>query len=100
MPWGSPMPATTFDLLHTPPSFVHGMVGDEIWQTCWGDRHTNITGAHSVPYKMLHILKWAVETNAPKDMVPDLDAGRSRYKDILQEHIKARQTADGKHAHY
>ena len=100
MPWGSPMPATTFDLLHTPPCFVHGMVGDEIWQTCWGDRHTNITGAHSVPYKMLHILKWAVETNAPKDLVPDLDAGRARYKEILQDHIKARQTADGKNSHY
>ena len=94
------MPATTFDLLHTPPCFVHGMVGDDIWQTCWGDRHTKITGAHSVPYKMLHILKWAVETNAPKDLVPDLDAGRARYKEILQDHIKARQTADGKNSHY
>ena len=94
------MPATTFDLIRAPPSFVHSMVGNDIWQACWGDRHPSITGAHSVPFKMLHILKWVVEANAPKDLQPDLDAGRAMYKDILQEHIRVRQAVDGQSVHY
>ena len=55
VPWGSPLPATTFDVLRVPPFFVHSMVGDRIWTSCWGERHPNIADSHWVPYKLLNV---------------------------------------------
>ena len=94
VPWGSPLPATTFDLLTVPPCFVHGMVGTEIWAACWGDRHPSITGAHSVPHKLLNVLKWQVEASLPADTVPDLPRGREIYKSIVAEYALARKTKE------
>ena len=94
VPWGSPLPATTFDLLTVPPCFVHGMVGTGIWTACWGDRQANITGAHSVPRKLLNVLKWQVEASLPAGTEPDLPRGQEIYKNIVKEYVMARQAKE------
>ena len=43
------------------PSFIHGLVGDVIWKACWGERHTDITPQHAFPYKLLNVVRHAVE---------------------------------------
>ena len=94
IPWGSPTPAATFDLLTVPPCFVRSMVGNTIWEACWGSRQAHITGANWVPIKLLNVLKWAVESNAPKGLEPNLPAGKEIYKNIVAEYARARQAKE------
>ena len=80
VPWNAQLPALTFHVLGALPSIIHGLTGDAIWQACWGERHPNITTAHYVPFKLLHVVKWIVEQNQTQQ--PDTAAqedGRSRY---------------------
>ena len=100
VPWGSMLPDTTFEMLRVSPGFVHSMVGDRMWEACWGDRHTHITAAHWVPHKLFNVLKWVVEMRAQKGLLPDLDSGKEMYKHIILENQRLRSQAQEPGANY
>jgi hypothetical protein len=85
------LPALQFESLGVLPSFIHTMVGDTIWQTCWQDRHAEISGKHWIPYKLLNITKTVVEN---KYQLEDglLEEGRKKYAEVEKAAAKRRKT--------
>jgi hypothetical protein len=77
-PWGK-MPAITFQLLGAAPSFIHGMVGDKIWQACWKSRHTAISEDMFVPYQLMDVLKWIIQQRAATLTAEQQLEGQQRY---------------------
>ena len=55
-PFGQ-LPPVTFEGLGVPPSFVHSMVGDKIWQGYWEERHPHIEMKNWIPRSLLQILQ-------------------------------------------
>ena len=51
-----------FHELKVEPWFVHRLVGDTIWQACWGERAPHIHGEVTVPQKLLTIVTHIVAT--------------------------------------
>ena len=58
------LPPLTFDQAGLPPCFAHTLVGDTVWQSCWGVRHPHIGGDNMVPLKLLTVLRHVVSTLA------------------------------------
>ena len=82
VPWGSSLPSVQFSHLGVHPCFMHGLVGDVIWQACWGDRHASITEEHAVPYKLLNLVRHVVESlNTDQTEVQRVE-GRVRYQAV------------------
>ena len=90
VPWGSALPSVQFEHLGVQPCFFHGLVGDTIWQACWGDRHGSITLQHAVPYKLLNVVKHVVETLKDEQTQEQLDQGKTHYQSVQKEAEKRR----------
>ena len=90
VPWGSTLPSVQFEHLGVLPCFIHGLVGDTIWQACWGDRHGNITLQHAVPYKLLNVAKHVVEGFNTEQTQVQLDEGKTHYLAVQTEAEKRR----------
>ena len=56
----SQLPLMSFRELKVEPWFAHRLVGDDIWNACWGARAPGITPEHIVPMKMMNILTHVV----------------------------------------
>ena len=69
------------------------MVGDTMSQDCWKQRHTEITGTHMIPYKLLNIVKWVVEAYKIQHSDGKLDKGRTMYG--IVEQAAAQRGNDG-----
>ena len=89
------MPAMTFQLLGAAPSFIHGMVGDKIWQACWKERHPFITEDMFVPYKMMNILKTIIEQRAGSHTEEELLAGKEQYHVAVEAAKRRRANGPG-----
>ena len=85
VPWGSALPSVQFEQLGVQPCFFHGLVGDTIWQACWGDRHHAITLQHAVPYKLLNVARHVVEGLDTVQTDAQLDEGKTRYLTVHKE---------------
>ena len=79
IPWGATLPAVTFHVLGAHPSVVHGLIGDSMWQECWGEKHGRITPAHIVPYSLLDVLKFSVERAKATPDSAELEDGKARW---------------------
>ena len=79
MPWGAPTPAVTFHVLGAHPSVVHGLVGDTMWEECWGEKHARITNSHIVPFSLIGVLKFAVEQAKATPSTKILEEGKNRW---------------------
>ena len=79
VPWGAPLPTLTFHVLGAHPSVVHGLIGDQMWQEVWGEKHNRITTQHMVPYCILNVLKLAVEQRQDVPSAEALEEGRNRW---------------------
>ena len=88
VPWGSPLPAVTFDQIGVHPAFVHTLVGDAMWEDCWQHRHTAITGEHYVPFQLSSLIKFAVEAVSTqlnlRHTAEEELGGRVRYDAVKQ----------------
>ena len=84
IPWGAPLPTVQFDALGVAPSFIHTLVGDGVWQACWGAKHAQITGAHFVPYKIVNVIKNVVEQQQLQPAAEVLQAGKDRYAEAVK----------------
>ena len=84
VPWGCPLPAVQFEHLQILPAAIHTLVGDVIWQACWGNRQVAITTQHAVPYKLLNIIKSVVEKMAPAVTDAHRTTASEIYKAAMQ----------------
>ena len=83
-PFNGLVPSITFEELGVPTGFIHGLVGNTIWESCWDARHTTIPQTNYIPYMLLRIvahvtgLKAAAhpEGQASQD---ELAAGKATY---------------------
>ena len=82
VPWGTQLPAVTFEQLGALPSCIHTMVGDTMWEGCWQARHGGVTSSHFVPYQLLNLVKWAVEKLQPQHTSEQEQEGRDRYNAV------------------
>ena len=94
VPWGSSLPAVQFMHLDIQPCDMHGMVGDAIWQACWGERQTAITPQHAVPYKLLHIAKSVAENLTLTVTEEQRTSASGRYAKVVKD-ATARRNAGG-----
>jgi len=85
----------TFQLLGAAPSFIHGMVGDKIWQACWKERHPFITEDIFVPYMMMNILKTIIEQRAGSHTAEELLAGKEQYHVAVEAAKRRRANGPG-----
>jgi hypothetical protein len=90
IPWGTQAPAMQFGGLDIAPGFVHSLVGDTIWQACWGDRKDIINAQHWIPFKLLNIMMSVVLQHKDLLMPAQLEAGRKRYIEVEGEAAKRR----------
>jgi hypothetical protein len=51
-----PKSPTTFRCIGMRPCDVHKCVGSQIWEACWGTRHTNVHCDQYIPYQLLNLL--------------------------------------------
>ena len=58
---------------------VHTLVGDAIWQGCWGERQGRVNPANMVLYKLVNILKWITEQAILQMKDGDIQEGVVRY---------------------
>ena len=58
---------------------VHTLVGDTMWQECWGERHGRVNHTNMVPFKLSNILKWMTEQASLQMQQDDLADGEARY---------------------
>ena len=93
VPWGTQLPAIQFKHLNVRPSFVHTMVGDTIWQACWGERHGEISLKHWFPFKLLNIAKTVVEQYKYKLEDNLIEEGKKKYAEVESAAIKRRKTS-------
>ena len=84
VPWGAPLPTIQFNSWGAAPAFIHTLVGDVVWKSCWGDKHGGITGEHFVPYKMVNVVKNIIEQLELQPGAEDLAAGQQRYAEALR----------------
>ena len=69
------------------------MVGDAIWQQCWGDRHGEISLQHWIPFKLLNIAKTVVEQYNYKFEDKAIQEGKEKYAEVESAAIKRRKTS-------
>jgi hypothetical protein len=55
-PYHGLVPSITFEELGVPTGFIHGLVGDTIWESCWDTRHKTIPQSNYIPYMLLRIV--------------------------------------------
>ena len=82
VPWGALLHALSFEAMGVAPPMVHTLVGDTIWQECWGERHGRVNHANMVPFKLSNILKWITEQSTLQMLKNDLAEGEARYKAV------------------
>ena len=85
VPWGVALPSVQFVHLGVQPCFIHGLVGDTIWQQCWKDRHTGITQSHAVPHKLMNVARHALQALAPVQTDTLRTEGGERYKAVTKQ---------------
>ena len=91
VPWGAQLPAVNFAAIGAPPSVVHTLVGDTVWQDCWGERQGRINAQNMIPFKMLNILKWITEQALLQLEPIDLERGKVRFLAVQQAAQKRRR---------
>ena len=91
VPWGSQLPAVHFSALGLPPSMVHTLVGDTMWQECWGERHNRVNSCNMVPYKLLNLLKYVTEQPKLQLGTDELERGQDRYEAVQLEAKRRRK---------
>ena len=79
MPWGAPLPAIQFSTLGAKPAFIHTLVGDDVWQACWGPKQGSVADEHYVPYKLLNTVKNLIEQLQAQPDQAALDDGKERF---------------------
>jgi hypothetical protein len=87
-PFSGHVPSITFEDLGVPTGFIHGLVGNALWENCWGSRHDNIPQANFVPYMLLRIVAHVIGQKAaahPQGQVsPDtIAAGKAIYETAM-----------------
>jgi hypothetical protein len=90
IPWGTQAPAMQFGGLDVAPGFIHSLVGDAIWGSCWGERRDTITALHWIPFKLLNIVMSVVLRHKDLLLPAQLEAGRKRYREVEEEAAKRR----------
>ena len=93
VPWGTQLPALQFEHLGVRPSFVHTMVGNTIWNACWGERQGEINLKHWIPYKLLNIAKTVVEQYKYQLEEQLIEEGKQKYAEVESAAIKRRKTS-------
>ena len=91
VPWGSTLPSVQFVHLAVLPCHMHGMVGDTIWQACWGDRHASVTSQHAVPFKLLNIAKTVAQEIALAPTQAQKTDANERYTAVVREAATRRE---------
>ena len=91
VPWGTQLPAVHFAAIGVPPNVVHTLVGDTIWQDCWGERQGRINANNMIPFKMLNILKWITEQALLQLELVDLERRQERFLAVQQAAQKRRR---------
>ena len=84
VPWGCALPSVQFLNLGINPCHVHTLVGDTLWQACWGERHAAVTAQHAVPYKLMNVVKEALEALAMAPTDTQRTAGGTHYAAVLR----------------
>ena len=93
VPWGVSLPALTFEQLGINPATAHTLLGNTMWEECWGERQGRINGKNFVPTKMLNILKWLTEQAALHLESTALTKGQDRY--CMVEKVAAERRRGG-----
>jgi hypothetical protein len=91
IPWGEPLPTLQFGSLGALPSFIHSLMGDTMWEACWGDQQDVITNEHFVPYKIMNLVKYAVDRNVPTLSDDEKTNGAQRYTAITAASVQRRK---------
>ena len=91
VPWGAQLPPLTFGQICVPPNMVHTLVGDKIWEACWGERQGRVNGNNFVPNKLVTILKWITEQATLHLDRKTIDQGLLQYSAVAKEATERRK---------